>query len=149
MAKNLSEQDALFVMQALPIGIAEIKMSEVAADYASDPRLKQLAQQIMRDHSRADRALMQMVRGTDIELPDAPDAAHEKVIDKLWSLEGSEFDRAYVTAQLRDHEQALRLFEREARNGRDPALKRYAQECLPVLQERLRSVQDMAQAIQG
>ena len=148
MGRMLSEQDATFVMQARPMGLAEIKMSELAADYASNPQLKQLAQRIVQDHASANRMLLQMVRGSDLDLPDEVDAAHEKLIDKLWSLEGSEFDRTYAQAQVRDHERAVALFEREAQSGRDPALKEYAQRYLPMLQAHLDRVRAVARSLE-
>lgn len=147
---TLNDQDARFVMQARPMVIAEIKMSEVAADYASDPRLKRVAQRILQDHTHAYRVLTEMLDGSDLNWSEeAPDPAHEKLIDKLWSLEGAELDQTYVRAQVQDYEQAVRLFEREAAAGHDPALRRYARECLPTLQRHLKAVQDLAKSMQS
>lgn len=149
MARTLSDQDAAFVMQVRPMEIAEIKMSEVAADFASDSALRELAQWILRGHARASEALIRMARDVGLDPPETPDAAHERVIDKLWSLDGPEFDRTYVQAQVRDHEQAVALFEREARRGRDPAVRRYAQTYLPTLQAHLDRVRAVARSLPG
>lgn len=147
MAKALSGEDRKFVLMARPMGLAEIKMAQIAKDYASDPKIKQFADRIIQDHTSSNRQLMQLVKGSDISVPDAPDREHEKLIDRLWSLEGEEFDREFMRAELRDHEQAVNLYQREASSGEDSDLKAFAQDCVPILQEHLSQAKSLARSV--
>ena len=51
---------------------------------------------------------------------------HEAMIDKLQMLSGNEFDRTYWKQQMLAHEEALAVFEGEARHGQDPNLRTFA-----------------------
>lgn len=147
MAKALSGEDRKFVMMARPMGLAEIKMAQIAKDYASDPKIKQFADQIIQDHTSSNRQLMKLVKGSDVSVPDSLDREHEKLIDKLWSLEGEEFDKEFMRAEIRDHEQAVNLYQREASSGQDSDLKEFARGCVPILQEHLNHAKNIAKSV--
>ena len=57
---------------------------------------------------------------------------------------GDAFDRAYVQDMVKDHRKDVTLFEDQARNGKDPALKQFAQATLPALQEHLQMAERLA-----
>lgn len=62
---------------------------------------------------------------------------------RLMGLKGSAFDAAYARDMVKDHQQDVAEFRKEARAGQDPALKAFARKTLPVLQQHLQ----MAQAV--
>jgi len=66
-----------------------------------------------------------------------------KDISRFSNLKGAAFDSAYTKDMVRDHQQDVADFQKEAQSGQDPALKAFAQKYLPTLQEHLQ----MAQAL--
>lgn len=69
---------------------------------------------------------------------------HRQSIDKLSKLSGADFDREYMRQQLKAHEKAISLFERQANKGKDTELKTFASNTLPTLREHQQMARDTA-----
>jgi putative membrane protein len=70
---------------------------------------------------------------------------HQSQLDNLSGLSAEEFDAAYLAAQLAAHVEAVTLFEGYANQGQDGALKDFAAETLPKLQDHKAKVEPLAQ----
>lgn len=145
--KKLSDKDRKFVMQARPMNLAEVKLGELARDYASHDELRKLGEMLIQDHSDTNRQLMQIMRGSDVKAPDQMDPEHQKIEERLLELEGEDFDKEFVRTQMKDHQQMISLFEREAKEGEDPDLKEFAKGCVPVLQHHLQQLRGLASSM--
>lgn len=144
MPRQLSEQDRDFVMQARPMGLAEVKMSQLARDYAARPEVREFAEHMIKDHGDANKRLMQILRKTDVSPPSEPDAEHQELMDQLYELEGDDFDKEYLRTQVQDHEHHVQIYEHEANAGQDPEIREFAKGCVPVLQRHLNQVKSLA-----
>lgn len=60
---------------------------------------------------------------------------------KLRSLTSASFDRAYAQEEVRDHQEDVALFQKDATSGKDAALRGFAQKTLRVLQQHLQMAQ--------
>jgi putative membrane protein len=94
------------------------------------------------DHGKANDQLKQLAVGKGITLPTSLAKRHARDLDKAAKLKGTDFDRAYMTMMVNDHKKAIALYEREARNGKDPELKSYAAALVPDLRKHLQMAQD-------
>lgn len=56
---------------------------------------------------------------------------------------GAAFDRGFLEAQVKMHQEAIALFEKEANGGGDTDLKAFAQKQLPALRNHLKQAQDL------
>lgn len=143
---KLTSADRKFLMGAAQGGMLEVESGRLALEKASSKEVKDFAQQLVQDHADANEKLMQIAQDKGIELPKKLDAKHRQKLDKLAKLEGAEFDRAYMSEMgHKDHRKDIQAFEKQARQGKDPELKVFAEETLPVLQKHL----SMAQKVQG
>ena len=61
----------------------------------------------------------------------------QKLLDDLKAKSGKDFDQSYDQAQVKDHKDAVALFEAYAKSGDDPELKNWAAKTLPHLKEHL------------
>lgn len=59
------------------------------------------------------------------------------------SQKGIAFDRGFIEAQVKAHQEAIELFDQEAKNGSDAELKAFAQKQLPGLRNHLKQAQDL------
>jgi putative membrane protein len=59
------------------------------------------------------------------------------------SATGAAFDRGFIDAQVKAHQEAIALFEQEAKGGSDNELKAFAQKQLPGLRNHLKQAQDL------
>jgi putative membrane protein len=89
------------------------------------------------DHTKANDELKKLADAQSIDIPATLDSKHQSRIDKLSKLSGTDFDRAYIKDQLKDHEQDVREFQEEAQGGSDATVKDFAAKTLPTLQEHL------------
>ena len=56
---------------------------------------------------------------------------------------GAAFDRGFIEAQVKAHQEAVALFETQANGGGDAELKAFAQKQLPALRNHLKQAQDL------
>jgi putative membrane protein len=164
MTDNTPLTDDMFVKKAMACGKSEIELARMALQKSANPQVKQYAQTIIQDHTKADRELMSLkhgpgaagmpgqgaaghgVRGQGMpgQGPGAlVDQEHQQAVNQLSSLQGAEFDRAYIRQQVQDHEKAISLFEKEAKNGQDASLKNFAETALTTLKDHLKQAQDL------
>ncbi len=141
-ASELTASDASFLRMAAAGGAAEVELGNLARDKASDPDVKQFAQRMVDDHSRANEELKALAQQKGVLVPSSPDSRSKKEMDRLSKLSGPEFDRAYAKLMLSDHEKDVAEFNKESQNARDPDVKNFAARTLPTLQDHLRMARE-------
>jgi len=129
--------DTKFIEQAAANGVAEVKLGELASQRASNGDVKEFAQKLVEDHSKANGELEKIAAAQNVSPRQELKGKHQKAYDKLSKLEGEAFDKAYVKHMVDDHQKAVKLFERQAKNASDPELKQFASSTLPKLQGHL------------
>jgi putative membrane protein len=136
--------DKAFVMNAAIGGMAEVEMGKLAAQKATDERVKQFGQKMVDDHGKANEDLKNVASAQKIDIPVSLDSKHQATIDRLSKLSGSAFDRAYVREMVTDHNQDVKEFQKESQNGQDSAVRAFASKTLPTLQEHQRMILDIS-----
>jgi putative membrane protein len=132
-----------FLKDAAIGGMVEVELGKLAVQKASSDAVKQFGQKMVDDHTKANEELKQITSNANINVPDSLDAKHQSRIDKLAKLSGTEFDRAYIKDQLKDHQQDVKEFQNEAENGNQAEVKNFASKILPTLQEHLSMAKDL------
>jgi putative membrane protein len=147
--KGKESGDKEFASKVSAAGLAEVNLSGLALRFARNPAVKQFAQHMVDDHMRASRELTQMANQRSIKLPGEMDEEHQKCYDKLKKLSGAEFDRAYMEAMVKDHEKAVEAFEKESKEGKDAAMKRWATQLTPIMKRHLESARKVCEQVKG
>jgi putative membrane protein len=136
--------DQVFAMMAAEGELAEVQLGKLAADRASAPEVKQLAQRLVQDHTKGNQELLAIAETKDISVPKSLDGVHEDVVKLFSRLDGAQFDQAFLRYQVMHHEKDVAAFTLQAKEGGDPELKAFAAQQLPVLQEHLQQVRTLA-----
>jgi putative membrane protein len=136
--------DQIFAMMAAEGGLEEVQLGKLAADRATSPEVKQLAQRLVKDHTTANQELLTIAERKDIDVPKKLDGMHEDVVKLFSKLEGASFDREYLRYQVMHHEKDTAGFALQAKQGQDPDLKAFAAKQLPILQGHLQQLRDLA-----
>jgi putative membrane protein len=136
--KKPASADAPFIGTAAMDGLAEVEHGRLATQNASSPGVKQFAQRMVDDHSKAGDELKGLASQKDVTLATKLDRQHRAMQDKLAKLKGAAFDKAYMAHMVTAHLQAVALFQQEAKGGQDPDVKAWAGKTLPTLQEHLK-----------
>lgn len=139
----VEKRDADFSVEAANGGMIEIQLAALAKTKAMNYRVKNFAHMMLEDHNKINAELQRIATAKNIALPQALSAEAKKHIDRLNKKEKGEFDRAYMNMMVADHKDDVAEFERMARDGKDPALRDFAKETLPILKKHL----DSARAI--
>ena len=139
---NRMGADHDFVTKAASGGMAEVEMGRMAADKASDPKVKEFAQKMVDDHTKVNNDLKELAGRKSITLPSAPDSKHKATKDRLSKQSGAQFDRAYMEDMVADHRKDVEEFRKESTSGSDPDVKAFAAKALPTLEEHLKQAQE-------
>jgi putative membrane protein len=131
------KDDHKFVEEAAGGGLAEVRLGQLAVDRSSDSSVKEFAQQMVTDHSKANDELKSLVAGRDVKIPAELPKDQQKKWDDLNKLSLEKFDKAYVDAMVDDHKTDVKLFEKEAKSGDDATVKAFAGRTLPTLKHHL------------
>jgi len=148
-AADTSETDKEFVLKASGAGLAEVNFGNLAVKNATNADVKKFAEHMVTDHTKANKELLDLTDKKRLKVADRMDDEHAKAFRKLAKLSGSAFDREYMAGQVKDHEEAVKLFEKEAKNGKDEDLRKWAETTLPTLKEHLKMAKETQGKVKG
>jgi putative membrane protein len=130
-------QDKLFVRQAAIGGKAEVELGKQAQEKAQAQSVRQFGERMTQDHGDANQRLLALGKKAEPSIPQVLDAEHEALRGRLSKLSGAEFDRAYMQAQVAEHQKTANLLLWEIGMGQSAELTKYAADTLPTVMEHL------------
>jgi putative membrane protein len=146
-AESKTNPDSHFVMEAAEGSMAEAELGQLAADKASNAKVKEFGQRMVTDHGKAGDELKTLAASKNITLPTAINAKHKATKDRLSKLSGAAFDRAYMADMVKDHQMDAVAFHKEATSGHDAEIKAWAGKTASVVDEHLKMARDIQKEI--
>ncbi|TDB80310.1 DUF4142 domain-containing protein [Micromonospora sp. KC721] len=146
-AAQPSQQDTQYLQALHQVNLFEITTGELAQQKGQNADVKRLGEMFKTDHTQLDQTVQSTAQQLNVTLPNEPTADQQQVIDRLDGLNGAEFDRAWVTAQLAGHVQAIQATQTEISQGSEQSVIQLAQEALPVLQAHYDELVALAQQL--
>jgi putative membrane protein len=148
-AHEPNDADRIFAREVLIGGRAEVMFGKLAGERAHDTAVKQFAERMVQDHTRAGDELVNLAKAANVPIPGGLDRDHRTIGGELDKLNGAAFDDAYIRGQITDHQQTVQLLEFEIGSGQDPALKQFAVQALPGVMRHLQMAQGIATETEG
>lgn len=143
---SLSKSDQNMMKELAQANMAEIEAAKLAQQKSNSEQVKNFAQKMIDDHTKASEQLQQLAQAKNVTLPTQLDAKHKAEIDKLASLSGDKFDKMYMSrGGVRDHRQAHALLSRIEKNAKDSDLKTLASNMMPTINDHWK----MAKEVRG
>jgi putative membrane protein len=136
-ADHSNTQDKLFVRQAAIGNQAEVELGQLAHKKATSQPVREFAQHMIDDHGKSGDLLRKIGRGANANVPKELDPEHQSVRAKLEKASGKDFDIAYMSSMIQDHQRAANLLQWQISNGQNESLKKYAADTLPDVMEHL------------
>jgi putative membrane protein len=137
--------DQKFVDFAAQTDMVEANLGSLAQSVGDSQTVKDYGQMLASDHTNDYQKLQSAAQQAGLTVPTAIDAEHNKaMIAPMNALKGPTFDKKFSHDMVAGHTQAIATYKKEAADGQNPALKQYAQDALPTLQQHL----DNAKALQ-
>ena len=135
--------DAQSVRILSTVDNGEIEQAHVAQSKTKDPRVKKFAAQMIDQHTKAEQKNQQLQKKEQL-LPSNSSLANDltdqgsRVLDSLNRVEGPEFDKTYIDAQVDQHQAVLDLLElRPIPNAENPKLKAQLEEVKKMVEQHL------------
>jgi predicted outer membrane protein len=147
---KLSSADQKAVMDMAMADMAEVETGKLAVSKAQSPEVKAFGQQMVDDHGQALSKVQALAQARGVTLPTELDAKHKTMSAKLEKLSGAAFDKAYMAgAGVKDHKDTHAKLVSDSKKIKDPDVKALADQHLPVVEQHLKSAQQMASAKSG
>lgn len=141
---KLSRGDRNMLVSMAQANMAEIDMARMAQNKSQNEQVKNFAQQMIDDHSKALEELRQLAQARGLTLSNDLDRANRARADRLAALSGEAFDQAYMAqAGVADHKKSHSNLRSAQSRARDPELRALAARTLPVVDQHLNSAQQL------
>ena len=135
--------DRDFLIQAASANHAEIAINQLAYKKAVSTPVKDFADMLVKDHQSAYDQLAELLKNRKLGVVTGLEKNTKDTLDRLGKLEGKDFDREYLQCMIREHKNAVALFEGQANNGKEADIREYAKRLLPSLQKHLKKAQEL------
>jgi putative membrane protein len=122
-----------FAKEAAASNEFEILSSEVALKRSQTPEVREFAQTMIDDHRRAQDELQAAATADSVNVSLELSMEQKQTLQALEQAEESQFDSAYLSAQLKAHDQAIALLGSYADKGEGGALKTLATAHYPTV----------------
>lgn len=143
-----TEKDAEFAVDATDAGLFEIQVASLAKKKAYSSRVKEFADMMIDDHTKANDELRSLASKKGIALPDVMcEDCQKKYYDLDQKTTGEDFDKEYMDMMVKGHRDVVETFEKEAKNGNDTELTVWAQGKLPALRHHLQEAENIRQSV--
>lgn len=144
-----SDGEILAIAQAA--NTAEIDAGKLAKSHAQNPQVKQFAQQMIKDHSAMNAEL---AKNLDLKLMDNDESQGIRQdaldsLEKLKSMRGADFDKAYIDKQVMMHEEVVAMMQDKLiPNAQNPQLKAALDKAAPKVQSHLKMARQIQSSMQ-
>jgi putative membrane protein len=144
---SLSSGDEKALKDMAQADINEVAAAKIALSKAQSSEVKAYAQQMVDDHGGALTKVQTVAQQKGVTLPTEPDAKHKTMAAKLEKQSGAAFDKMYMkNAGTMDHKMVLSKLQSDAKKIKDPDVKAVADAHMPVVEQHLKSAQQMPMA---
>jgi putative membrane protein len=104
---KVSGTDKDFINDLVVANMAEVELGRLATERAAHAEVKKFGQMMIDDHTKAGNTLEALASKHSIAVPAAVDEKHRDLRDRFATLQGADFDRAYMDAMVSGHEDVL------------------------------------------
>ena len=122
-----------FVNTATVSNLFEIQ--QLALSNSTSDEVKSFAQHMIDDHSKAADEMKAIATQEGLAVPAELDQPTADKLAQLQAVSGEQFDLLYIQLQTAAHAEAVALFAGYANGGDNEALKAFAAQTLPVLEQ--------------
>jgi putative membrane protein len=139
--------DKLFVLNASIGNQCEVQLAQQVEQKSQNPQVKQLAQQLIKDHTAANQQLEQTAQQLQVELPQGIPMMKQQEIRIMAALPAGQFDKEFIAHNLAVHAMDVSKYQSVAQLSQNDQVKQYAQQTLPHLQQHLQEANQAAVAL--
>jgi len=134
---------AQFINLAALSSYTQVEASKIASQQAKNTYVKTFASLVVEDHLKSDANLLSLASAKNIKLDSAAtNKDRDEKVKQLSTVTGEELESVYIQMMIREYEKAVALYE-DADKAKDPEVKAYADQYLPMLKLHLKSISSL------
>lgn len=136
-SSGTTSSDDEFIKDQVAGNYDEIGLAKIASKKASAKELKQIADYLVSDHSKALDKLKKMATNKKLTVATAASDDANKTVSTLENKTAGEFDKAWCETLIDKHKSTISKYESKAASVTDDQLKAFVNETLPKLRMHL------------
>ena len=142
LAEGIPELEQGFLQKAAERHQAEVSLGQVALQKASSDRVKQYGARMIQDHQKVIEDVQKLIKKEgELSMP------HQQIQRKLSQLSGNDFDKAFMSFMVQDHEKDLGELKQRAPTLTDPRVEHWTADALRIVKDHLDETQAIATEI--
>lgn len=134
-----SKVDQRFLTEAMQADLAEVQIGKLAQQKGGNADVKQFGQMLEQDHGQHLQEAQRVASQVGVTPPTEPSAEQKSVYDKLSKLSGTNFDRQFAAAMVKDHKEDVAKFRRMGQEK--TPVGELAAQTVPTLQKHLQTAE--------
>ena len=142
--QKIDNDDAAAMKQLAQANLNEIEAGKAAAARAQNPQVKQFAQKMVDDHTQMLNDLKALAQRKSVSLPDAMSLKDKAQMELMKRAAGADFDKRYMDAMVKDHQEDLKEVQDLAAKAKDPDFRAAVQRASARINEHLQLAQRIA-----
>ncbi len=141
---SLSKSDQKILKDMAMANMAEVEAGRMAQSKTKNEQVRNFAQQMIDDHTKALDDVKQVAQAKGVALPTEVDATHKRMAARMAAQSGDAFDRAYLgRAGVYDHKKTHAMLNKAQSRAKDADVKALVARTLPVVDQHLTAVQQL------
>jgi len=146
-AKDNLAGDRLFVLHTACGNQFEVAVAQIAQQKSQDQKVKDLAQNLIKDHTQAMQQLQPIAQKLQLELPQGLPSDKQKELQILSGMDSKMFDQKFISMMDEDHAKDVTCYSHVSHMAQSPDVKQFASQTLPKLQQHWQMVKQSEQAM--
>jgi putative membrane protein len=143
-AQDTTSTDKKFIADSAQGSLAEINYAKLALQKSQDKNVREFATKMIKDHEMLITSMKPLARKLDVKEPSGPPLTDHAKYMELKMKSGTDFDRAYVEAMVKDHHDDLQKFIDEQNTTTNPDLKAAVSKGEKVIKEHTEMIDNIA-----
>jgi putative membrane protein len=142
---SIDEEVSEFLTEAADARMMDIEEGKLAVSKGSTPAIRIYGEQMVKDQTRMLTELRILAASKNIILPNVLSHKKANELEDLKEKTGEEFDKKFMDMMRIDHKRDVDEFE-DALDFKDPDIKQYAKNYLPVVQSHLDNIEALKES---
>jgi putative membrane protein len=142
-----SAQDTTFIRQVIGGNFTEVALARLAESRAESSDVKDFAGKMITDHDAMNDQWSTLANNFRMRIIPTLDESGKNLTDRLGKLKGSEFDQAYMSEMIQEHEQALAVFQQIRTSASDPRIRDLAVSSATTVSQHLSLARDVGSRV--
>jgi putative membrane protein len=143
-AQDTTSSDKTFVKDAMEGSLAEVNYAKLALQKSQDKNVREFATKMIHDHEMLITEMKPLAKRMGVKVPSGPPLSDHAKYLELKMKSGTDFDRAYVEAMVKDHHDDLQSFIDEESKTSNPDLKAAVQKGESVIRQHTEMIDNIA-----